>query len=124
MSTAAPFEYRTADCWEAAVEALVTWGEEGKILAGGQSIVPMLNLRLAMPEALIDVNPIPTPEPALDGDALVGIPVSTLFADYLIPSAMDMPDVRVEVPESGEGAGPLNARGIGEPILWMTGVAP
>jgi CO/xanthine dehydrogenase FAD-binding subunit len=71
MSTAAPFEYRTVDSWEAAVEELVSWGEEGKILAGGQSLVPMLNLRLAMPEALIDVNPIPTPEPALDGDTLV-----------------------------------------------------
>jgi nicotinate dehydrogenase large molybdopterin subunit len=44
-----------------------------------------------------------------------GNPVSTLFANYLIPSAMDMPDVQVEVLESGEGAGPLNARGIGEP---------
>lgn len=71
MSTSAPFEYRTADCWESAVEQLVSWGEEGKIIAGGQSLVPMLNLRLAMPEALIDVNPIPTPEPALDGDTLV-----------------------------------------------------
>jgi CO/xanthine dehydrogenase Mo-binding subunit len=40
---------------------------------------------------------------------------STLFANYLIPSAMDMPDVQVEVVESGEGLGPLNARGIGEP---------
>lgn len=40
---------------------------------------------------------------------------STLFANYLIPSSMDMPDVQVEVVESGEGLGPLNARGIGEP---------
>jgi CO/xanthine dehydrogenase FAD-binding subunit len=71
MSTSAPFEYQVADCWEEAVELLVTWGEEGKILAGGQSLVPMLNLRLAMPEALIDINPIPAPEPALDGDTLV-----------------------------------------------------
>lgn len=45
-----------------------------------------------------------------DGNA-----TSTLFANYLIPSALDMPDVQVEVVESGEGRGPLNARGIGEP---------
>lgn len=44
-----------------------------------------------------------------------GNAVSTLFANYLMPSSMDMPDVQVEVVESGEGRGPLNARGIGEP---------
>lgn len=44
-----------------------------------------------------------------------GSAASTLFANYLIPSAVDMPDVEVEVVESGEGRGPLNARGIGEP---------
>jgi CO/xanthine dehydrogenase FAD-binding subunit len=71
MSSSAPFEYQVADCWEEAVDLLRTWGEEGKVLAGGQSLVPMLNLRLAMPEALIDINPIGAAEPALDGDTLV-----------------------------------------------------
>lgn len=71
MSAAAPFEYQTADCWEEAVELLQTWGDEGKVLAGGQSLVPMLNLRIARPEALIDINPIPAPEPAIDGGTLV-----------------------------------------------------
>lgn len=46
-----------------------------------------------------------------------GNPVSTLFANYLMPSAMDMPDIATEVVESGEGRGPLNARGIGEPPI-------
>lgn len=32
---------------------------DGKLLAGGQSLIPLLNLRLARPEALIDLNPIP-----------------------------------------------------------------
>ena len=44
-----------------------------------------------------------------------GINLTTLFAGYLIPTAMDMPDVRALVVESGEGKGPFNARGIGEP---------
>jgi nicotinate dehydrogenase large molybdopterin subunit len=44
-----------------------------------------------------------------------GNATSTLFANYLIPSALDMPDIQVEVVESGEGRGPLGARGIGEP---------
>lgn len=71
MSTAAPFEYQVAGCWEEAIELLSMWGEDTKILAGGQSLAPMLNLRLAVPAGLIDINPIPTPEPRLDGDQLV-----------------------------------------------------
>ena len=46
-----------------------------------------------------------------------GIPRSTLFANYLIPTALDMPDVQVRIVESGEGKGPLHARGIGEPPI-------
>jgi CO/xanthine dehydrogenase Mo-binding subunit len=41
--------------------------------------------------------------------------LSTLFATYLIPSALDLPDVQAVVVESGEGKGPFQARGIGEP---------
>jgi len=46
-----------------------------------------------------------------------GSPQSMLFADYLIPNSLDFPDVRVEILESGEGKGPLGARGIGEPSI-------
>lgn len=46
-----------------------------------------------------------------------GHPLSSLFADYLIPTAMDLPDIQVAIVESGEGRGPLNARGIGEPPI-------
>lgn len=46
-----------------------------------------------------------------------GHPLSSLFADYLIPTAMDLPDIGVSILESGEGRGPLNARGIGEPPI-------
>ncbi len=46
-----------------------------------------------------------------------GHPLSSLFADYLIPTTMDLPDIGVAVIESGEGRGPLNARGIGEPPI-------
>jgi CO/xanthine dehydrogenase Mo-binding subunit len=46
-----------------------------------------------------------------------GNATSELFADYFIPSSMDMPDIEIDVVESGEGHGPLNARGIGEPPI-------
>ena len=46
-----------------------------------------------------------------------GHPLSSLFADYLIPTSMDLPDIGVAFVESGEGRGPLNARGVGEPPI-------
>jgi CO/xanthine dehydrogenase Mo-binding subunit len=46
-----------------------------------------------------------------------GSPQSILFADYLIPNSLDFPDVEVVMIESGEGKGPLGARGIGEPSI-------
>jgi CO/xanthine dehydrogenase Mo-binding subunit len=46
-----------------------------------------------------------------------GYPQAVLFANYLIPNAQDFPDVLVSIVESGEGKGPLGARGIGEPPI-------
>lgn len=52
-----------------------------------------------------------------------GVPGSMLFADYLVPNSYDFPDVEVVVVESGEGKGPLGARGIGEPSIGNTAAA-
>ena len=46
-----------------------------------------------------------------------GVNLSTLFATYLIPSSLDVPDVEAIALESGEGKGPFGARGIGEPPI-------
>jgi CO/xanthine dehydrogenase FAD-binding subunit len=54
-----PFAYRDPATVTEALEALAQYGDEGKILAGGQSLVPLLNMRLAQPQALIDLNRIP-----------------------------------------------------------------
>ena len=53
-----PFEYRVAESVEAAVAMLAEAGE-AKVLAGGQSLVPMLNFRLVRPSILVDINRIP-----------------------------------------------------------------
>jgi carbon-monoxide dehydrogenase medium subunit len=55
----APFEYVVAESWDAAVAALAAHGDEARILAGGQSLVPTMNFRLARPSVLVDVNRIP-----------------------------------------------------------------
>jgi carbon-monoxide dehydrogenase medium subunit len=55
---AAPFGYQRVSSFEEAAVALRERGEDAKVLAGGQSLVPMLNLRVARPEWLIDINPV------------------------------------------------------------------
>jgi aerobic carbon-monoxide dehydrogenase medium subunit len=55
----AAFEYHGADDVEEAVDLLARLGPDAKILAGGQSLVPMMNFRLARPSALVDVMRIP-----------------------------------------------------------------
>jgi carbon-monoxide dehydrogenase medium subunit len=54
----ASFRYFAPRTVDEAVDLLTTHGQEGKILAGGQSLVPAMNFRLARPASLIDVNRI------------------------------------------------------------------
>lgn len=60
------FEYVAAGSYDEAVRLLAENGDEAKILAGGQSLMPMLNLRLAHPELLIDINPADQRPPTLE----------------------------------------------------------
>ena len=55
----APFAYHRPATLEEAFELLERYGSDARILAGGQSLVPALNLRLATPAALIDINRLP-----------------------------------------------------------------
>jgi carbon-monoxide dehydrogenase medium subunit len=59
----ARFEYHRPASLEEALELLATHGEDAKILAGGQSLIPAMKLRFAGPAHLIDINRIP----GLDG---------------------------------------------------------
>src|SRR5919197_1155593 len=54
----APFEYSVPSTIDEALSLLARHGEDAKILAGGQSLVPMMNFRLVRPKALIDINRI------------------------------------------------------------------
>ncbi len=51
-----PFEYKDPRSLDEALALLAEFGEDGKVLAGGQSLVPLLNFRLAQPSVLVDVN--------------------------------------------------------------------
>jgi aerobic carbon-monoxide dehydrogenase medium subunit len=67
-----PFEYVAATSLEEAVAALGEHGDEAKLLAGGQSLVPLLAFRLARPGVLVDLNGVGGLDRLeLAGDALV-----------------------------------------------------
>jgi carbon-monoxide dehydrogenase medium subunit len=54
----ASFEYHAPASIEEALSLLERYGDEGKILAGGQSLIPLMKLRFASPRALVDLNRI------------------------------------------------------------------
>jgi carbon-monoxide dehydrogenase medium subunit len=55
----APFKYLAAHSRQEALDALRQYGAEAKVLAGGQSLVPLLAMRLARPAVIIDLNRAP-----------------------------------------------------------------
>src|SRR3984893_14907747 len=52
----APFDYVVPRSLDEALEALANGGSDAKLLAGGQSLIPLLNFRLARPSLLVDLN--------------------------------------------------------------------
>jgi carbon-monoxide dehydrogenase medium subunit len=62
------FEYHAPATLDEALAALDRYGDEAKVLAGGQSLIPLMKLRFASPRALVDINRVP----GLDGLAEEG----------------------------------------------------
>lgn len=58
MQVPAPFQYERARSVEEALELLRRLGPDARLLAGGHSLLPMMKLRLAVPEHLIDIDPL------------------------------------------------------------------
>ena len=54
----APFDYQVASSVDEAISLLAEHGDEAKLLAGGHSLLPLMKLRLASPEVLVDVGRI------------------------------------------------------------------
>ena len=86
----APFDYLAARTFAEAIEALGQFGEGSVILAGGQSLVPMLNLRLVQPQIVIDISGVPTEAPQLSVDRLTLSALTrhvTVLSDPLVSAA-------------------------------------
>lgn len=80
----APFEYRRPGTVEEVIQLLAEYGDEAKLLAGGQSLIPTMNFRLAQPAVLIDlnrVNGLDSLEEEADGGLRVGAMVCQATAE-------------------------------------------
>ena len=58
LQVPAPFEYERATSVEEALALLEEHGPDARLLAGGHSLLPMMKLRLASPEYVIDIDPL------------------------------------------------------------------
>ena len=82
MQTPAPFEYERATSLEGAIASLRAH-EDSRIVAGGHSLLPMMKLRLANPEHLVDINNIPDLEYIEERDGEIRIGALTRHVDLL-----------------------------------------
>jgi carbon-monoxide dehydrogenase medium subunit len=72
-----PFDYHAPRSVDEALAVLARYAGEAKVLAGGQSLMPLLNFRLARPAALIDLNRIPSLAHITERDGLVRLGAMT-----------------------------------------------
>jgi 6-hydroxypseudooxynicotine dehydrogenase subunit alpha len=72
-----PFEYYAPNSIEQALELMREHGDEAKILAGGQSLVPAMNFRIVQPSVLVDVNRVPELEYIRENDSTLFIGAMT-----------------------------------------------
>lgn len=73
MQTPAPFGYERATSVDHAIRLLEQLGPDARLVAGGHSLLPMMKLRLAQPEHVIDINPLAAElgSISIDGNDLV-----------------------------------------------------
>jgi aerobic carbon-monoxide dehydrogenase medium subunit len=83
LQTPAPFEYERATSVEGAIAALERLGPEARIIAGGHSLLPMMKLRLASPEHLIDINDLAELAYIREADGEIRIGALTRHVDLL-----------------------------------------
>ncbi|MCE2525058.1 MAG: FAD binding domain-containing protein [Acidimicrobiia bacterium] len=117
----ARFAYVAPDSIEDVLDALDRFGDEAKVLSGGQSLVPMMNFRLARPEVIVDIGRVG----GLDGMSVVNgsltVGARVIHARLEAPTGA-MPDGRTEplggvlgslLPEVARFVGhlPIRARG-------------
>jgi carbon-monoxide dehydrogenase medium subunit len=97
-----PFHYIRPESLESTFELLDKYGDDAKILAGGQSLLPSLNMRLSSPEVLIDISQLDELKQIKEVDSTLQVgslvrhcevEVSSLIASYAPLLSMALPHV-------------------------------
>jgi aerobic carbon-monoxide dehydrogenase medium subunit len=83
MQTPAPFGYERATSVDGAIATLARLGSEARIIAGGHSLLPMMKLRLANPEHLVDINELSELSYIREQDGEIRIGALTRHVDLL-----------------------------------------
>jgi carbon-monoxide dehydrogenase medium subunit len=83
LQTPAAFEYERATSLEGAIASLEKLGSEARVIAGGHSLLPMMKLRLANPEHLIDINGLTELAYVREADGEIRIGALTRHVDLL-----------------------------------------
>jgi aerobic carbon-monoxide dehydrogenase medium subunit len=83
----AAFRYFAPDSLDEALALLAVHGEDGKVLAGGQSLVPAMNFRLARPKSLVDINRIKALDYVREEGATLRIGALARHARFAAPVA-------------------------------------
>ena len=81
----APFEYYAPTTVEEALDKLTELGYSGKVLAGGQSLIPAMNFRMARPAALVDLNKVKELfyiKPTAEGGLAIGTMTRVSTVEY------------------------------------------
>jgi carbon-monoxide dehydrogenase medium subunit len=79
----APFAYARPSTIDEALQAVASGGEDVKILAGGQSLIPVMRLRLAAPETVVDLTRVPELRGVREEDDAIVIGAMTTHSDVL-----------------------------------------
>jgi len=106
-----PFEYEAPTTVEEAIDLLAEHLDEASVLAGGQSLIPLLALRLARPEVLIDINGIAelSGVSATDGGVAIGAMTREYVAEESKVIADTVPLLAAALPLIGHEA--IRSRG-------------
>lgn len=75
------FDYLAPATLDEAISILQTYGDEAKVLSGGQSLIPLMKLRLASPRYLVDINRVPELQYIKEADGTLRIGALTREAD-------------------------------------------
>lgn len=85
----APFDYARPDTLNEALELLREHGDDARVLAGGQSLLPMLNMRLSRPKILIDVMHVPELATVREEKGVLVVPAGVRQAKLLAQVTAD-----------------------------------